>query len=148
MTVMPDDVRAKILSLFPDRRSPAATTAQSIQERGATTAAVVAGVRAASPALGDALDRIMAVPQPEALIPPDRDAVDREMRSTAVALRIVTYRREIVRLGVFLVDQPTDAAAGARIGDLSRAVRELEQRFPSAATLAHRELQREKESHR
>lgn len=148
---MPPDVRARIaarlgLTVTPPtpEQVEQATRTQSIHERGATTAGVMAGITAADPALGEAMQRIMAMPLPEPPAPLTRDQVAREMRDAAAAVRICAYRREIVKLGVFLVDQPNDADAGERIGVLTRAVRELEQRFPIAATLAHRELQREK----
>jgi hypothetical protein len=143
---MPDDVRRNIAALFPTRQTArptpeqvkAKTQAQSIHERGATTAGIVAGIRAASPALGEAMDRIMAVPLPET--PQTREQVVLEMRDTAVAVRLLAYRRELVALGLGMVDQPDDAASRERVGLLTAAVHQLEQRFPGAAQKAHREL--------
>jgi len=138
VTAMPDDVRQKIAALFPERRPPPAARAQSIHERGATTAGVMAFVDAADPDLGAALERIMAVDLPDE--PQTRDEVVLELRDTAVAVRLVAYRRELVRLGRRLGDAPTDTAAVERIGVLTAAVRTLEGRFPQAAQRAHREL--------
>jgi hypothetical protein len=151
MSPVPDDVRARILSLFPkpaavEHPSPAQLRAASLAappDRPARSLAqTLAGIDAASLELGDYARWIVQTGDREP-VPLERGVLEREIRATMAALRVLSYRRESGLLEGYLDEHPTDERARRRVLDLTIAVRDIDRRFPGAAQRAALELARE-----
>lgn len=147
-STMPDDVRAKITALFaPKAPSPeqlrAASLAAHPDRRRVSPAHVLAGITAQNPALGDYARWIVATGARGDIAPLGRDAIEREIRLTAAAVRVLSYRRERVALQTYLADKPTDEVARRRVQDLTTAALDVERRFPGSGQRAQLALQRE-----
>lgn len=141
-STMPDDVRAKILSLFPPKQpSPeqlrAASLAGPPDRPARSLPQLLARIAAQQPELGRYARWIVATGQrDDAGRRRDRAAVEREVWTTAAALRVLSYRRESAALEVYLDDHPTDQRARQRVLDLVVAVRDIERKFPGATQRA------------
>lgn len=147
-STMPEDVRARITALFPPRPpSPeqlrAASLAAPPDRPARSTAQVLAGVDAVSPALGDYARWIVATGARDDVAPTDRATVAREIRSTMAAVRVLAYRRESGLIETYLDEHPMDERARRRVLDLAVAVRDIERRFPGVMQRAQLELARE-----
>lgn len=146
---IPDDVRARMRALFgPKQLTPAEVKAKTLapppDRPSGTTFALLAKIKAEHPELFDyALQLVKTRP---AGVPdiPNRSAAETEIRTAMAAVRIVSYRREIAKLAIYLDDNPTDAVARQRVADLTAAARDVERRFPTAGQRAARELSRDR----
>lgn len=143
--MIPEDIRASITALFP-QRNPTQLRALSLAappDRAArSTAELLARADAVDPALGDYARWIIATGAET-----DRGSTvqpgEQEIWFTLAAMRCVAYRRESAQLGVFLADHPEDMSARRRVVELTAAAREIERRFPGAGQRAQQELLKE-----
>lgn len=147
MTPMPDDVRAKIIRLFPERETPEQVRAKALAATAKpgrmTTAHLLAGLEAKSPELAAYARWILKTGANQVAALDSADDVRRDMVTSITSLRLMNVHRELKQLGTYLNENPGDTHSQERVAELITYIREAERSAPGAVRAWQAELRKE-----